>query len=94
MPEAIDIRHEDSSRLVVSAISMGVVIKQSKFEAGKDFYFKDGRIELKREYVSSGAGEPGNPFIGVATSKTVLGLDAYGQGHVSQSTAFAGTDFF
>lgn len=63
------------------------------FWEGEDFEFKAGRIELKRDYVASGAREPGNPFIGVVTSKTLLGLDDSGQGRISQSTAFAGTGF-
>ncbi|RTR05877.1 hypothetical protein [Halomonas nitroreducens] len=92
-PEAIFIEQESNNGLVVSAVSNGVTVKESTFEAGKDFHFKDGRIELDREYIASGAGEPGNVFIGIGTGKTVLGLDEYGQGRVSQSVAFAGTGF-
>lgn len=92
-PEAIFIEQEGNNGLMVSAISNGVTVKKSTFEAGKDFHFKNGRIELDREYIASGAGEPGNVFIGIGTGQTVLGLDEYGQGRVSQSVAFAGTGF-
>lgn len=92
-PEAVHIRQENSSRLVTSAILNGVVVRESTFEAGQDFYFREGRIELKRDYIASGAGQPGNVFIGMGTGKTILGLDAEGQGRVSQSVAFAGTGF-
>lgn len=92
-PDAVFIEQEGNNRLSVSAISNGVVLKKSAFEAGRDFEFKNGRIELDREYIASGAREPGNVFIGVGTGKTVLGLDAEGQGRVSQSVSFAGTGF-
>ncbi len=92
-PQAVYIRKGDGKSLVASAISDGAVLKQSQFWEGEDFEFKAGRIELKRDYVASGAREPGNPFIGVVTSKTLLGLDDSGQGRISQSTAFAGTGF-
>lgn len=92
-PEAVHIQKGDDESLVASAISDGVLIKQSRFSEGEDFEFKAGRIELKRDYVASSAREPGNPFIGVVTSKTLLGLDDSGQGRISQSTAFAGTGF-
>ncbi len=92
-PQAVNIQKGDGRSLIASAISDGVVLKQSQFREGEDFEFKAGRIELKRDYVASGAREPGNPFIGVITSKTLLGLDGTGQGRISQSTAFAGTGF-
>ena len=92
-PATVAIQKGNGSSLVASAITEGVVLKRSRFEAGKDFHFKEGRIELKREYLASGARQPGNPFIGVASSKTILGLDAAGQGRINQSTAFAGTGF-
>lgn len=92
-PEAVNIQKGDSNSLIASAISDGVVLKQSRFQEGEDFEFKAGLLELKREYIASGAREPGNPFIGVVTSKTTLGLDASGQGRITQSTAFAGTGF-
>jgi hypothetical protein len=92
-PQAVYIQKGDGKSLVASAISDGVLLKQSRFREGEDFEFKAGRIELKRDYVASGAREPGNPFIGMVTSKTVLGLDDSGQGRVSRSTAFAGTGF-
>ncbi|WP_375177278.1 hypothetical protein [Marinobacter mobilis] len=92
-PEAILIRQEDNRRLIVSAISGGIVAKTSRFDAGKDFDFINGRIELDREYLASGASQPGNVFIGVGTTQTVLGLDTDGQGRVSQSVALAGTGF-
>ncbi|MDK9557840.1 hypothetical protein QQF73_09420 [Marinobacter sp. M216] len=92
-PEAVFIKQEDNNRLIVSAISNGMILKKSAFEAGRDFEFENGRIELDREYIASGAREPGNVFIGVGTGKTVLGLDAHGQGRVSQSVSFAGTGF-
>ncbi|MBW0148039.1 hypothetical protein [Marinobacter arenosus] len=92
-PEAVFIKQEDNHRIIVSAISNGMMLRTSTFEAGRDFEFTDGRIELNREYVASGAHEPGNVFIGVGTAKTVLGLDAQGQGRISQSVSFAGTGF-
>ncbi|WP_202346762.1 hypothetical protein [Marinobacter sp. MC3] len=92
-PQAVYIQQGDGKSLVASAISNGTVLKQSQFREGKDFELKAGRIELKRDYIASGAREPGNPFIGVVTSKTLLGLDDSGQGRISQSTAFAGTGF-
>ncbi|MCG2582672.1 MAG: hypothetical protein KA296_17520 [Marinobacter sp.] len=92
-PAAVNIEKGDGNSLIASAISQGVVLKQSRFREGENFEFKAGLLELKREYVASGAQEPGNPFIGVVTSKTMLGLDASGHGRISQSTAFAGTGF-
>lgn len=92
-PEAVLIQRGDGNSLIASAISDGVVLTHSRFQEGEEFEFKAGLLELKREYIASGAREPGNPFIGVVTSKTVLGLDASGQGRISQSTAFAGTGF-
>ncbi|WP_418141888.1 hypothetical protein NUW46_08890 [Marinobacter sp. MA] len=92
-PQVVLIDKGDGKSLVASAISDGIVLKQSQFREGEDFEFANGRIELKRDYVASGAREPGNPFIGMMTSKTVLGLDASGQGRISQSTTFAGTGF-
>ena len=92
-PQAVHIQKGDGKSLVASAISDGAVLKQSQFREGEDFEFKAGHIELKRDYVASGAREPGNPFIGVVTSETLLGLDDSRQGRISQSTAFAGTGF-
>lgn len=92
-PDAVDIQKGEGSSLIAAAISEGVVLKQSRFREGEHFEFKAGLLQLKREYLASGAREPGNPFIGVATSKTVLGLDASGHGRISQSTAFVGTGF-
>ncbi|WP_296935873.1 hypothetical protein [uncultured Marinobacter sp.] len=92
-PKAVYIQKGDGNSLVASAVSDGVLLKQSRFREGEDFELKGGRIELKRDYIASGAREPGNPFIGVVTSKTLLGLDDSGQGRISQSTAFAGTGF-
>ncbi|MDL0432677.1 hypothetical protein QPM17_16165 [Marinobacter sp. TBZ242] len=92
-PEAVSIQKGDGNSLIASAISEGAVLKLSRFREGEDFEFKAGLLELKREYVASGAGQPGNPFIGVVTSKTVLGLDTSGHGRINQSTAFAGTGF-
>ena len=92
-PSAVSIERGDGNSLIASAITAGVVLRHSRFVEGEDFEFRAGRIELKREYAASGAREPGNPFIGVASSQTVLGLDASGQGRISQSTAFAGTGF-
>jgi hypothetical protein len=92
-PEAVWIEQGEGESLVVSAISNRSVVKRSRFEAGKHFEFRDGFVELKRDYLASGAGEPGNPFIGVATSKTVLGLGSQGQGLAQQSSAFVGTGF-
>lgn len=92
-PQAVLIEKGHGESLVASAISDGVVLKQSQFREGEDFEFTSGRIELKRDYAASGAREPGNPFIGIMTSKTMLGLNASGQGRISQSTTFAGTGF-
>lgn len=92
-PEAVAIRSGSGSSLIASAILDNTVIQESRFEEGKHFHFRDGRIELNRDFLASGAREPGNPFIGLATSSTELGLDASGQGRISRSTAFAGTGF-
>lgn len=92
-PEAVHIRKEGDDTLVASALAGGKVIKRSTFVAGKDFQFRDGRIELGKKYLGSAATEPGNPFIGVATEQTVLGLDREGQGRILTTSAFAGTAF-
>lgn len=92
-PQVVHIEKGDGESLVAAAISDGSVLKQSQFREGEDFDFKAGRIELKRDYAASGAREPGNPFIGIVTSKMMLGLDESGQGRISQSTSFAGTGF-
>jgi len=53
-PKIVEIRKGEGSSSIASAISDKVVLKQFRFEEGKDFQFKGGRIELKREYLASG----------------------------------------
>ena len=93
MPEAISVLAVREDRLTVQAHQHGKAIKSSEFVDGKHFEFSSGRIELKREFLASWATEPGNVFIGVATGKTVLGLDEKGRGRIEQSGTFAGTGF-
>lgn len=92
-PDEIYVQAGSEGVLVISALKHGKKIKDSSFRDGVDFSFKDGRIELRREYLASGAAEPGNVFIGLATAKTLLGLDAEGGGRIQQSLSAAGTAF-
>lgn len=93
LPDEVQVEASGNSELTVTAFNKGSVVKKSLFKKGEHFNFAQGRIELEREYVASGATEPGNVFIGVGTGKTLLGLDKEGQGRVQQSTSFAGTGF-
>ncbi|WP_062271170.1 hypothetical protein [Endozoicomonas arenosclerae] len=93
MPDEIFVEAKNNSELTVTAFKLGNEVEKSLFIEGEHFTFIKGRIELKREYIASGATEPGNVFIGVGTGKTVLGIDAKGEGRVEQSTSFAGTGF-
>lgn len=92
-PDEIYVESKSNVEIAVTAFKLGNKIKESLFKEGEHFTFKHGRIELKRETIASGASEPGNPFIGIATGKTILGIDASGEGRVEQSTSFVGTGF-
>ena len=93
VPDEIYVEAKNNSELTVTAFKLGNEVEKSLFKEGKHFTFTKGRIELKREYIASGATEPGNVFIGVGTGKTVLGIDAKGEGRVERSTSLAGTGF-
>ena len=93
LPDEILVETTSSSELTVTAFNKSREVKKSLFKEREHFTFAQGRIELKREYIASGATKPGNVFIGVGTGKTLLGLDEEGQGRVQQSTSFSGTGF-
>ena len=92
-PQGIGVRSHGSNRLTVSAFSGGAIVKEAEFTEGEDFYFDGGQIELKRQYLASGASEPGGVFIGVATGRTTIGVDEDGHGRVRQTGSFVGTGF-
>ena len=93
MPDAVLVKASDTHELTVSAYRQGHEVLRSTFKEGEHFVFKDGHIELEREYIGSGASEAGNVFIGLATTKSVLGVDANGEGRVDDSFSAAGTAF-
>ncbi|MDL0432669.1 hypothetical protein QPM17_16125 [Marinobacter sp. TBZ242] len=49
--EAVNIQKGDGSSFIASAISEGVVLKQSRFQEGEHFEFRAGLLELKRENI-------------------------------------------
>lgn len=50
-PEAVNIQKGDGNSFIASAISEGVVLKQSRFQEGEHFEFRAGLLELKRENI-------------------------------------------
>lgn len=91
--EAIRVVSPDSDTLKVSAFANHQVVKEQSFISGVDFEFRDGQILLPEKLEGSGAGEPGNVFIGAMHTSRLIGLDQQGQGYLQESTSFAGTAF-
>lgn len=77
----------------VEALSGTEVIYNSTFVNDKDFTINEGLITIKSEFLGSLADESGNPFIGVASGSTTIGLDQNGNGKMSDTATFAGTAF-
>lgn len=92
-PDEIYVEAKNDSQLAVTAYKQGEAGIQSIFTKDEHFYFRKGRIELKRDYIGSAATGSGNVFIGIGGSKTRLGIDSQYEARVEQSTFFAGTVF-
>ena len=91
--EYVKVIAEQGNSMHVSAIGASHVILEGRYVEGTDFTFADGQIKLK-SYVKGSAGtEPGNPFIGVGTGSTTLGLDESGNGRSVTSGSFGGVVF-
>lgn len=91
--EAIRVTSPSSDTLKVSAFANHQVVKEQSFVLGVDFVFRNGQILLPEKLEGSGAGEPGNVFIGAMHTSRLIGLDQQGQGYLQESTSFAGTAF-
>jgi len=83
----------NNNELAVSGFKQSAIVKTSEFKNGEDFDLVDGKIELKDKFLGSGASEPGNVFIGLATGNTTLGVDPDGNARVKNSYFLAGTAF-
>ncbi|TNE78239.1 MAG: hypothetical protein EP334_05185 [Gammaproteobacteria bacterium] len=77
---------------IVAYADHQVVLEQS-FSSERDFQFIGGKVLLPSRRAVSGAGEPGNPFIGAMQTDIQIGMDSVGKGYVQETTTFAGTAF-
>ena len=89
----VKVNAEQEKALHVSAIGAGHVIREGRFQEGKDFTLVDGEIKLKTHVRGSAGTEPGNPFIGVGTESMTLGLDKAGNGRAVGAANIGGTVF-
>jgi hypothetical protein len=91
--ETVKVGVASPDTLRVSAVAAGHIVRQDLFVAGKDFKLEAGRIRVLSRTAGSLASEAGNPFIGVASESTVLGVDSSGDARMVRATNIAGTAF-
>jgi len=83
--DAIDVKVVNPDRLLVTAFSGDVMIKQKEFVEGVDFKLQSGRLQLggKMRGVNDNVA-------GVGHEKSEIGLDQRGQGKYRDSAVFGG----
>ena len=90
--DTIEVRALNNKTLVVRALQMGHVEKESIFVEGQDFEFESGRIRLKRRQWIMGF-ERGDAIVGPAYENVELGLDKKGAGKHRNEGGVAGLVF-
>lgn len=78
----------NDKQVEVSAVRKGCVAFSKRYQEGKDFILKDGRIELK-----SRASLINNVLVGPAYESVTLGLDTHGDGKYEYVGGGAGMAF-
>ena len=91
--DTVKVQVEAPDVLLVSALTADHVVREDRFVAGTDFRFESGRISVISHARASSATEPGNPFIGVYTESTELGVDAAGDARMVEAANMLGTAF-
>jgi hypothetical protein len=87
----VSVLNEDKVEVVAQS-SSGSQLKAASFVRGKHFQLRNGQLEILSRSQVAGF-QAGEPMVGVASEKIVVGLDSQGNGKVRQNMSATGMAF-
>jgi hypothetical protein len=87
----VSVLNEDTVEVVAQS-SSGSQLKAASFVRGKHFQLRNGQLEILSRSQVAGF-QAGEPMVGVASEKIVIGLDSQGNGKVRQNMSATGMAF-
>lgn len=91
--DTVAVKITDHNEILIQAFNKDGLVKEQKFIAGRDFTLKRGQIHLKHKTALSLAYPADNPFIGTIHEKSILGVDAMGNGTLRTKSTIVGTAY-